>query len=132
MVHKGFDEWGCHHSFVTGVADAELFDPGLDLRLVPLQRAIQATDLASGRVDQDRCRQAHDPERVGGLAARIEVAVKVLEREFAIETVDGQLAGAVDGHRDDREPLAPERRLQAVERRHLGATWTTPRRPKVE
>jgi hypothetical protein len=70
---------------------------------------MQTTDLTPCAIDQDGGRQAEHSQRVvGSLAARIEVPGEMVQREIAVQPVDGRLSGAIDGYGDQREPIAAD------------------------
>src|SRR4051812_662879 len=97
------------------------------LRLVPLQRAEMAADLAPLAVDQQARRQASRIDGERGFRRRIDVERQRLDPYLCVELARNDGALLIHGQRDHVEALAPELRLQAVKRRHLLATGLAPR-----
>src|SRR6266567_9012952 len=114
---------------------AMLQDDGLEefsnLWGIPFGRPHDATDFASGTIDEQCCGQPHRAECAQCLAGYVNVLRENAEPDFRVEFADSLHSAAVDGNGHDFENRAPQRGLKPIERGHFEAARPAPRGPNV-
>src|SRR6266567_6562187 len=114
---------------------AMLQDDGLEefsnLWGIPFGRPHDATDFASGTIDDQCCGQPYRTECAQCLAGCVNVLCQNADTDFRVEFADGLDSAAVDGNGHDFEIRATQCGLKPIERGHFETARPAPRCPNV-